>query len=103
MLEATQAIDLSNINLSGIIPETLGGCRNLFSLDLSGNKLSVPIPAKPFSQLTVLTSMNLSRNDLDGQIPESLAELKHLTAPDLSHNQLKLCQSSLIETTQFVF
>ncbi|KAJ9135899.1 hypothetical protein P3X46_033024 [Hevea brasiliensis] len=47
MLEAVQAIDLSNKNLSGVIPETLGGCRNSISLDLSGNKLSGPIPARP--------------------------------------------------------
>jgi len=33
-LEMVQAIDLSNNNLSGSIPSAIGGCRNLYLLDL---------------------------------------------------------------------
>ena len=84
VLEAVQAIDLSNKNLSGIIPKTLAGCRNFFSLDLSGNKLSGSIPAEALIQMSILSLTNLSRNDLNGQILEKLAELKHLSTLDLS-------------------
>ncbi|KAG6777673.1 hypothetical protein POTOM_017501 [Populus tomentosa] len=89
MLEAAQAIDLSNNNLSGIIPKTLEGCRNLFSLDLLGNKLSGSIPAEALVQMSMLSLTNLSRNDLNGLILEKLAELKHLSTLDLSKNQLE--------------
>ncbi|GAU40648.1 hypothetical protein TSUD_83260 [Trifolium subterraneum] len=40
MLEMAQAIDVSNNNLSGVLPKTLVGCRNMFSLDFSGNNIS---------------------------------------------------------------
>lgn len=89
MLEMVQAIDISNNNISGVIPTTLRGCRNLFSLDLSGNKLSGFISADAFAQSDMLRSLNLSRNKLDGEIPENLAKLKHLSSLDLSQNQLR--------------
>ncbi|KAJ0018013.1 hypothetical protein Pint_10033 [Pistacia integerrima] len=88
MLEMAQAIDISNNNFSGNIPKMLKGCRNLFSLDVSGNKLSGEIPVEVFRGMDVLTSLNLSRNNLDGEIPEELANLKNLSSLDLSQNNL---------------
>ncbi|KAL6206820.1 hypothetical protein ACLB2K_024066 [Fragaria x ananassa] len=89
MLEMVQAIDISNNNFSGMIPRALEGCRNLYSLDLSGNKLSGPIQAEVFAKMDTLTSLNLSRNNLDGELPEELTNLKHLSSLDLSQNSLR--------------
>nr|TKS11351.1 hypothetical protein D5086_0000072940 [Populus alba] len=88
-LESHRLLIFQTNNLSGIIPKTLAGCRNLFSLDLLGNKLSGSIPAEALVQMSMLTLTNLSRNDLNGQILEKLAELKHLSTLDLSKNQLE--------------
>ncbi|KAK3205726.1 hypothetical protein Dsin_019772 [Dipteronia sinensis] len=88
-LEMVQAIDISNNHFSGSIPKMLEGCRNLFSLDLSGNKLSDAIPAEAFSRMDVLTSLNLSKNNLEGEIPQELTNLKNLSSLDLSQNKLK--------------
>ncbi|XP_074336544.1 LRR receptor-like serine/threonine-protein kinase FLS2 [Apium graveolens] len=86
MLQEVQAIDISNTNLSGSI-NMLKGCRNLFTLDLSKNKLSGQIPTDTFTQLTVLTDLNLSSNQLDGPLPKSLASLRNLSSLDLSQNK----------------
>ncbi|KAA8549829.1 hypothetical protein F0562_001513 [Nyssa sinensis] len=66
LLGMVQAIDISNNNLPGSTPRTPESCKNLFSLDLSGNKLSGPIPSNTLSQIDMMRSLNLSRNQLYG-------------------------------------
>ncbi|CAD6259576.1 unnamed protein product [Miscanthus lutarioriparius] len=63
-----QSIDLSKNRLSGGVPATLAGCKNLYSLDLSANNLTGALPAGLFPQLDVLTSLNISGNELDEDI-----------------------------------
>ncbi|KAL0321348.1 UNVERIFIED_CONTAM: LRR receptor-like serine/threonine-protein kinase FLS2 [Sesamum radiatum] len=87
MLEMVQGIDMSNNNLSGSIPLSLRGCRNLISLDLSGNRISGQVPGEIFPRLSQLVSLNLSRNQLDGALPETLGSLRYLTMVDLSQNK----------------
>ncbi|KAG5029206.1 hypothetical protein JHK87_012720 [Glycine soja] len=89
MLEMIQAIDISDNNLAGFSPKTLTGCRNLSNLDFSGNNISGPIPAKAFSHMDLLESLNLSRYHLEGKILGTLAELDRLSSLDLSQNDLK--------------
>ncbi|XP_058006794.1 receptor-like protein 46 [Hevea brasiliensis] len=81
-------IDLSNNQLSGEIPNSLGGLKDLKSLNLSQNKLSGRIPSS-FGGLQSLESLDLSHNNFFGEIPYTLANLFELSYLDLSNNKLK--------------
>ena len=61
-------LNLSNNNLTGHIPLSLGDLTTLESLDLSQNKLSGRIPWQ-LTLLTFLGSFNVSHNQLTGLIP----------------------------------
>uniref|UniRef100_A0A2N9FMY9 Leucine-rich repeat-containing N-terminal plant-type domain-containing protein n=1 Tax=Fagus sylvatica TaxID=28930 RepID=A0A2N9FMY9_FAGSY len=67
-LNGFQLLNLSNNNLTGHIPLSLGNLTTLESLDLSQNKLSGQIPWQ-LTQLTFLGSFNISHNQLIGPIP----------------------------------
>ena len=72
------SISLSNNNLNGYIPRSIGGLRDLRSFSVPNNKLSGKIPAE-LSKLTELRSLNLSSNtDLSGSLPENIGDLTHL-------------------------
>ncbi|CAI7863508.1 unnamed protein product [Closterium sp. NIES-53] len=60
---------LADNNLSGTIPETIGGLLLLEHLDLSGNRLSGEIP-EDFTGLVKLTVLNLRDNQLTGRLPD---------------------------------
>ncbi|TYG72093.1 hypothetical protein ES288_D05G452400v1 [Gossypium darwinii] len=78
---------LSHSNLSGLVPRSLGNLLKLTHLDLSENQLSGQIPRK-LGNLLQLTHLDLSKNQLSGQIPRSLGNLLQLTHLDLWLNQL---------------
>ncbi|XP_031380768.1 receptor-like protein EIX1 [Punica granatum] len=59
----------------------------MFSLDLSSNNFSGPIPHE-LTSLNLLNSLNLSHNLLSGNIPEKIGDMKWLESLDLSGNQL---------------
>ncbi|CAI0458549.1 unnamed protein product [Linum tenue] len=80
-------LDLSNNQLSGEIPNSLGNLRSLKVLNLSHNSLSGPIPAS-FGNIKELESLDLSHNNLFGPIPTSFGNIKELEILDLSHNNL---------------
>ena len=80
-------LDLSNNQLSGEIPASLGGLKALKMLNLSYNKLSGKIPASS-SDLQNLESLDLSHNKLSGSLPTTLSKLQQLTTFDVSNNQL---------------
>ena len=65
---------MSNNNLKGSIPESIGNLVNLKNLDLSNNNLSGQIP-EDFAKLENIWHLNLSKNDLCGEIPLSLYSL----------------------------
>ena len=69
--------------LTGPIPEVLGGLSNLVSLDLYYNELTGPIP-DALGDLSNLESLRLGWNGLTGPIPEVLGGLSNLVSLDLS-------------------
>ncbi|CAN6237050.1 unnamed protein product [Urochloa humidicola] len=105
-------VDLSHNNLTGEIPEDIGGLANIVLLNVSNNlfygvipsalgtlfapsslrmevnKLQGPIPAS-FERLLFLQYVNLSRNELNGTVPEFFEHLPMLEILDLSYNNLE--------------
>lgn len=82
-----RAIDLSNNQFQGEIPDTIGDLKHLRFLNLSSNSFTSIIPLS-IVKLTELESLDLSRNKLTGRIPEQLTDLVQLAVLNLSHNQL---------------
>ena len=80
-------LDLSNNQLSGQIPASLGTLRALKLLNISHNKLSGKIPTS-FGDLENIETLDLSHNKLSGSIPPTLTKLQQLTILDVSNNQL---------------
>ena len=80
-------INLPDLGLDGMIPNTIGTLAGLVSLDLSGNNLTGPIPPQ-LSSLSGLVSLDLSGNNLTGPIPPQLGSLSGLVSLDLSGNNL---------------
>lgn len=81
---------LSQNQLSGSIPETLGNLEKLETLSLWGNQLSGSIPAS-LGSLSNLETLSLSFNQLSGSIPASLGNLSNLKYLRLSYNSLTGC------------
>ena len=80
-------LDLSNKQLSGKIPASLGALEALKLLNISYNKLSGKIP-ESFGDIKNLESLDLSHNQLSGSIPQTLTKLQQLTILDVNNNQL---------------
>ena len=72
-IATTTSIDLSNSNLSGTIPSTIGQLTNLYSLRLQNNELSGEIPSELFD-IQGLRYINLSGNSLSGEIPWNICD-----------------------------
>ncbi|KAI7730092.1 hypothetical protein M8C21_033298 [Ambrosia artemisiifolia] len=78
---------LQNNRLSGSIPESIGNCSELVSLDLSFNSLIGNIP-KSFRNLSKLQDLIIWMNLLTGEIPEELMYLSNLENLILDFNYL---------------
>jgi kinase len=80
-------LDLSENNISGEIPASIGSLDSLTMLNLSHNKISGEIPAS-IGSMPVLTTLDLCSNNLSGSIPSELAKLNfnflNLSSNDLS-------------------
>ncbi|KAG7568096.1 Leucine-rich repeat [Arabidopsis thaliana x Arabidopsis arenosa] len=87
VLDYMYGMDLSNNELSGVIPTELGDLPKVKALNLSHNFLSSSIPSS-FSKLTDIESLDLSYNMLHGSIPYQLNMLTFLEVFDVSHNNL---------------
>jgi Leucine-rich repeat (LRR) protein len=81
------SIKLSDNNLQGNLPDTLGNLIKLDTLDLSSNQLSGSISPQ-LGNLSMLHVLNLSYNQLTGSIPSELGNLSDLTRLLLYSNQL---------------
>nr|AMM43011.1 LRR-RLK [Vernicia montana] len=80
-------LDLSNNQLSGEIPDTLGDLKNLKVLNISHNKLSGRIPTS-LGDMNNLESLDLSYNGLSGEIPQTFGKLLQLNNLELCNNKL---------------
>ncbi|XP_013600596.1 PREDICTED: receptor-like protein 12 [Brassica oleracea var. oleracea] len=87
ILETYTAIDFSENNLGGQIPESIGLLKSLIVLNLSNNDFTGHIPSS-WAYLTSLESLDLSQNQLTGKIPQELATLSFLEYINVSHNKL---------------
>ena len=81
-------LDLSNNNLQGRIPITIGNLKNLESLNLSENKISGRIPGL-FRKFKNLKEVNFENNQLVGNIPNTINKLQNLEELNLSNNKLE--------------
>ena len=85
--ENVQGLDLSNNQLSGVIPPELGNLSSLQGLDLGSNQLSGGIPPE-LGNLSSLQWLDLRSNQLSGSIPPELGNLSALGDVILNSNQL---------------
>ena len=81
------AIDLSNNQFCGEIPDSVGNLKALIVLNLSSNNFTSHIPSS-LGNLIELESLDLSRNSLFGEIPQQLTSLTFLEYLNFSQNQL---------------
>ncbi|KAF8106027.1 hypothetical protein N665_0148s0015 [Sinapis alba] len=87
ILDYMYGIDMSNNELSGVIPAELGYLSELRVLNLSHNFLLSTIPSS-FSNLKAIESLDLSYNMLQGRIPHQLTSLTFLVVFSISYNNL---------------
>ncbi|CAL9189949.1 unnamed protein product [Musa hybrid cultivar] len=88
-LFALQTLNLSRNSFEGMIPNTMGDMKSLETLDLSFNKLSGVIP-QSFSALNSLNHLNLSYNNLSGAIPSG-NQLQTLEDASIYIGNVHLC------------
>ncbi|XP_057873128.2 receptor-like protein 12 [Cryptomeria japonica] len=86
-LALVKSIDLSNNNLTGVIPQNIGLLEGLLILNISRNHIRGEIP-KSLGKMVQLESLDLSHSQLSGNIPVELQSLTFLAYLDLSHNHL---------------
>ncbi|CAN1777366.1 Leucine-rich repeat receptor-like serine/threonine-protein kinase BAM1 [Linum perenne] len=80
-------ISLSNNQLSGPLPPTIGNFSGVQKLLLDGNQFTGSIPSE-VGKLQQLSKMDISHNKLSGPITPSISQCKLLTFVDLSRNEL---------------
>lgn len=78
---------LDSNQLTGEIPDSIGNLVNLENLSLANNQLSGEIPPV-IGNLIKLDQLWLSNNQISGEIPHSIGNLTNLKYLFLSHNQL---------------
>jgi hypothetical protein len=80
-------LDVSENNLFGEIPTTIGDCLSLQNLSLQGNSFVGNLPPS-LASLKDLHYVDLSRNNLSGTIPKDLQKIYVLQYLNLSFNNL---------------
>lgn len=86
-LKQLQYLYLNNNQLSGEIPSSIGNLKQLFDLELYDNQLSGAIPSS-IGKLKFLRSLHLYNNQLSGEIPRSVHKLTLLNSVGIDNNQL---------------
>lgn len=81
-------LDLSNNNLQGKIPITIGNLRNLETLNLSHNNITGKIPGL-FRKFKNLKEVNFEGNQLVGNIPSAIDKIENLQELNLNNNRLE--------------
>lgn len=82
-----RSIDLSDNNLTGVIPEAIVALTGLVNLNLSHNHLTGAILVE-IENMKSLESLDLHMNNLSGTIPQSISLLNFLEVLNLSFNNL---------------
>ncbi|EYU26470.1 hypothetical protein ABFS82_02G074100 [Erythranthe guttata] len=80
-------INLSNNQLSGLLPSSLSTFSSLQILYLNGNRFSGQIPPS-IGELHQVVKLDLRGNALTGKIPHEIGKCLHLNYLDLSQNNL---------------
>lgn len=81
-------IDLSNNNLTGVIPDSIPANSSLFGMALSANNLTGTIP-RTLGAASMLSRLELENNQLNGSMPVDFgAGMSLLNTVDLSGNAL---------------
>ena len=78
---------LNNNQLSGSLTQNIGNLFSLTALYLQNNQLSGPLPSS-IGDLSNLVDINLTANQLSGSIPDTIGNLSNLTGLHLGDNQL---------------
>eukprot|EP00261_Vitis_vinifera_P036272 XP_019077515.1 PREDICTED: LRR receptor-like serine/threonine-protein kinase GSO1 isoform X2 [Vitis vinifera] len=86
-ITSLRVIDFSGNNLTGSIPSTINNCFSLIVLDLGNNNLSGTIPDS-IGHITSLQVIDFSRNNLTGSIPYTIGNCSSLIILDLGNNNL---------------
>ncbi|KAJ0967736.1 hypothetical protein J5N97_024653 [Dioscorea zingiberensis] len=81
------SLDISSMNLSGVLSPEIARLRSLLNLSIASNFLSGPIPPT-LSRISNLRFLNLSNNVFSGSFPYSLSLLKNLRVLDLYNNNI---------------
>lgn len=100
-LKNLSVLYLSDCNLKGEIPASIGNLTELVDLELADNFLSGEIP-KDIAKLTKLWQLELYNNSLTGKIPISFGNLSELAYLDASMNNLEGDLSELRSLTKLV-
>lgn len=94
---------LNDNKLQGSIPPSIGKCQNLVGIDLSQNNLSGIIPSQAFTFSSLSMYFDLSENQLSGSLSEELGRLNNLAILDVHGNELSgIIPSSLGRCTSLV-
>ncbi|CAL5088291.1 unnamed protein product [Urochloa decumbens] len=84
--EHVVGLDLANLDISGAIPEAIGGLSHLRSLDVSNNSFS-GVPAS-IGNLTRLKRLVMNSNRISGAFPAVISGLSQLRNLDISCNRI---------------
>ncbi|XP_024977482.1 leucine-rich repeat receptor-like serine/threonine-protein kinase BAM1 [Cynara cardunculus var. scolymus] len=81
------ALDISGLNLTGVLSSDIGHLRNLVNLTVAANNFVGPIPPE-ISFISGLRLLNLSNNIFNETFPPEISSLKLLEVLDLYNNNL---------------
>ncbi|XP_031115633.1 leucine-rich repeat receptor-like serine/threonine-protein kinase BAM1 [Ipomoea triloba] len=81
------SLDLSGLNLSGVLSPEVSQLPSLVNLSVAANQLTGPVPPE-ISAISTLRFLNLSNNIFGSTFPHQLAQLANLQVLDLYNNNL---------------
>uniref|UniRef100_A0A453NDJ2 Uncharacterized protein n=2 Tax=Aegilops tauschii subsp. strangulata TaxID=200361 RepID=A0A453NDJ2_AEGTS len=85
-LKRLEELHLEHNSMSGELPAALSNCTNLVTIDLKANQFSGELTKVNFVSLSNLKKLDLLSNNFTGTVPESIYSCSKLTALRLSYN-----------------
>lgn len=82
-----EVLFIGNCAISGTIPNEIGNCTNILSIEIFENSLTGPIPTE-ISNIDSLKILDLHGNQLSGTIPPEIGNCTNLWELQLNQNQL---------------